>query len=188
MRERWDGERSLGALYHIKRGAPDGEFLADLREVMSAIVELPESDLFAPTRREIEIARRRHIAMYLLAINEGLGMSPVGRIFRRDRTSVGHAIRKIEDLRDDTAFDGLLDLLGDALRARLTAMHIAPAASRHADRESLAFAAAIGARLKGLEAERRTKVLAGIRDRDLDFRIGVVRKALSNAHSSRGKA
>jgi hypothetical protein len=53
--------------------------------------------------------------MYLLHVGLGLSMREIGEAFGRDRSTVGHACRVIEDRRDEGTFDRLLDCLERAL-------------------------------------------------------------------------
>jgi hypothetical protein len=69
-------------------------------------------------------ALARQIAMYLAHVGFGLSMAEVGRAFGRDRTTVVHACHRIEDRRDETRFDQLLDLLEQAAIALRTASSI----------------------------------------------------------------
>ncbi|MYZ48370.1 helix-turn-helix domain-containing protein [Propylenella binzhouense] len=81
-------------------------------------------------RRDAVRARRRgtakesaarQIAMYLAHTSLGFSLSAIGRQFGRDRTTVAHAIARIEDRRDDPAFDRLLDYLSAALELWVSA-------------------------------------------------------------------
>lgn len=68
----------------------------------------------------------RQIAMYLAHVGFGLSMAEVGKAFCRDRTTVVHACHLIEDRRDDSRFDDMLDHLEQAaiaLRAADCARH-----------------------------------------------------------------
>lgn len=62
------------------------------------------------------IALARQTAMYLAHVTFGLTFTEVGRLFRRDRTTVAHACAVIEDLRDDPAIDRALSILEGASR------------------------------------------------------------------------
>ena len=68
-------------------------------------------ELQAPTRRRAPVAEARQVAMYLTHVIFGISLSEVGRLYGRDRTTAGHACRRIEDRRDDSDFDRLLDAL-----------------------------------------------------------------------------
>ena len=45
-----------------------------------------------------------------------LTLTEVGQVFARDRTTVAHACTRVEDLRDDPAFDRALELLESVMR------------------------------------------------------------------------
>ena len=66
--------------------------------VMSADVE-------SAARGSQQVAFARQVAMYLAHVGFGLGFATVGACFRRDRTTVAHACRVVEDRRDDIWFD-----------------------------------------------------------------------------------
>lgn len=51
------------------------------------------------------VAFARQIAMYLAHVGFGLSFEAIGRAFGRDRTTVAHACRVVEDGRDDIWFD-----------------------------------------------------------------------------------
>jgi len=55
--------------------------------------------------------------MYLSHVVLGLTLTEVGQVFARDRTTVAYACSRVEDLRDDLAFDRSLELLESVLRA-----------------------------------------------------------------------
>ena len=78
--------------------------------------ELPE-DIVAPTRRSQRTALARQVAMYLTHVAFGLNFVRVANAFGRDRTTVAHACRVVEDRRDDPDFDSWLEALETFLRA-----------------------------------------------------------------------
>jgi chromosomal replication initiation ATPase DnaA len=57
--------------------------------------------------------------MYLAHVSCGLSLTAVGQVFARDRTTVAHACGRVEDLRDDPAFDRCLELLEGIVRVLL---------------------------------------------------------------------
>ena len=61
--------------------------------------------LSSATRRAPRVALARQVAMYLLHVDFALSFEAVGRMFGRDRTTVSHACRVIEDGRDDIWLD-----------------------------------------------------------------------------------
>ena len=63
------------------------------------------------SRCQVQIAKARQLAMYLLHVCVGCSMSSVGRFFGRDRTTVSHACNKIEDMRDDDEYDDFVAYL-----------------------------------------------------------------------------
>ena len=54
--------------------------------------------------------------MYLAHVGCGLSLTEVGRLFTRDRTTVGHACGLVEDRREDPALDRALELLEGIVR------------------------------------------------------------------------
>lgn len=69
-------------------------------------------EILAPSRSRKGIAWARQVAMYLAhTVPPGASFTEVGRAFGRDRTTVAHACRKVEDHRDLEDFDALLEKL-----------------------------------------------------------------------------
>ena len=68
-------------------------------------------DLCARTRRGPKVAFARQIAMYLSHIVFEMSLRQVARAFGRDRSTAAHAIRRIEELREDPEVDRMLGLL-----------------------------------------------------------------------------
>ncbi len=66
---------------------------------------LDAAALEAVLRGSQRVAFARQIAMYLAHVGFGLSFEAVGRAFGRDRTTVAHACRVVEDGRDDIWFD-----------------------------------------------------------------------------------
>jgi len=69
---------------------------------------IDEEDLLASGRGPGDTARARQMAMYLLHTSLSASYGEVARAFGRDRTTVSHACRLIEDMRDDPRHDALL--------------------------------------------------------------------------------
>ena len=86
---------------------------------MAHRVDLQE--LKSPSRRKAPIAFARQVAMYLAHISCGFTLTEVGRCFGRDRTTVAHACRLVEDERDRPDVDLSLDYLEAALAERFEA-------------------------------------------------------------------
>ncbi|MGQ3211586.1 MAG: helix-turn-helix domain-containing protein [Shinella sp.] len=53
----------------------------------------------------------RQIAMYVCHVVLRLSQSDIGVAFGRDRTTVGHACNRVEDRRDDVAFDAFVSAI-----------------------------------------------------------------------------
>jgi chromosomal replication initiation ATPase DnaA len=73
--------------------------------------ELDQGVLLVPTRGAPKAAFARQVAIYLMHVCFGLSFAAVGRMFHRDRTTVAHACRLIEDRRDDRELDRRLAVL-----------------------------------------------------------------------------
>lgn len=86
---------------------------------VSSAFLVPASELQAPTRCRAQVAKARQVAMYLAHVGLGLSYTDAGRLFGRDRTTVAHACRLVEERREDPRFDASLDYLEQTLRARL---------------------------------------------------------------------
>jgi len=67
-------------------------------------------DLLRNSRSQAHIAAARQLAMYLVNVKLGRTMTDIGALFGRDRTTVSHACRVIEDRREG-AFDQEVDRL-----------------------------------------------------------------------------
>lgn len=87
--------------------------------LVSLATGVSEAAIMAPNRGPWDTARARQLAMYLLHTSLSASYGEVARAFNRDRTTVSHACRLMEDMRDDPIHDALL--------ARLEAV-LAPAA------------------------------------------------------------
>ncbi|MBN9005241.1 MAG: DNA replication initiation protein [Rhizobiales bacterium] len=84
---------------HRIAGVVAGQFQLDPAEVRSA------------TRGAPRAAYARQVAMYLAHVSFALSFETIGRVFNRDRTTVAHACRVVEDSRDDARLDRRLAAL-----------------------------------------------------------------------------
>lgn len=75
-------------------------------------------DLHAPSRGSPRAALARQVAMYLCHVGLSLSFEAIGRLFGRDRTTVAHACRLVEDRRDDIWFDCRIAALELALAGK----------------------------------------------------------------------
>ncbi|MBG0809830.1 chromosomal replication initiator DnaA [Methylosinus sp. H3A] len=84
----------------------------------AAACRVTPDELRAPSRGRARVADARHLAVYLDHVAFGASLSACGRAIARDRTSVRHACARIEDRRDDVAFDRAVAALEKALCAQ----------------------------------------------------------------------
>jgi Bacterial dnaA protein helix-turn-helix len=93
---------------------------AQLRALFDATVafgfDIDEALLRQPTRGVARVAVARQAAMYLAHVTLQINVSATGRMFERDRTTVKHACRIIEQRRDDHSFDNAIDLLESVVK------------------------------------------------------------------------
>lgn len=61
--------------------------------------------LMAASRGSPRVSLARQVAMYLCHVAFAMSFEAIGRAFGRDRTTVSHACKVIEDRRDDIWFD-----------------------------------------------------------------------------------
>ncbi len=91
--------------------------------VVAAVLRLPVRDIEAATRSSPRVARGRQLAMYLAHVAAGLSLSAVGRAFGRDRTTVAHACRVVEERREDPCFDAMAGCLERLVTAIADMVH-----------------------------------------------------------------
>ncbi|MCB1547710.1 MAG: chromosomal replication initiator DnaA [Hyphomicrobiaceae bacterium] len=92
-----------------------------IENAVSRVFAVKVDDLQAPTRGRADVAFARQVAMYLAHVGGGLTLTEVGRLFRRDRTTVAHACMIVEDRRDDAGLDASLEFLECVVRAAVRA-------------------------------------------------------------------
>ncbi len=81
---------------------------------MASTFRLSIADLRATSRGEAQIAFARQVAMYVAHVWFALPLTEVGRRFDRDRTTVAHACRVVEDRRDDPRIDRIVAAIESA--------------------------------------------------------------------------
>lgn len=92
------------------------QFLLDM---VALVYEVEPEQLRSPTRGRKKTAFARQVAMYLAHTGGGLSLSCVGRLFKRDRTTVSHACALVEDARDDMIFDRTLGHLESTIACQI---------------------------------------------------------------------
>jgi chromosomal replication initiation ATPase DnaA len=105
---------------------PDQFVRQILDQAVLRVFMVASADLWSGTRGRPHAAFARQVAMYLAHVACGLTLTQVGHVFSRDRTTVAHACGRVEDLRDDPAFDRSLELLEGVLRSLSPASAIFP--------------------------------------------------------------
>jgi len=64
-----------------------------------------ETDLIDPPRASSHLRFARQIAIYLINTVYGLNPSHIARIFAKDRSTITHALKVIEECREDPVLD-----------------------------------------------------------------------------------
>lgn len=91
-----------------------------IQDAVAAHYGIERQDLKGP-RRLVHVMLARQVAIYLTFRLVWIGTAELGRLFERDFTIAGHAIRKIGERRDsDPAFDAEIKALIDAIFAEAT--------------------------------------------------------------------
>jgi hypothetical protein len=86
-------------------GVPPNEICRLVATCVAFDFGLDPAELGAALRGSQRAAFARQIAMYLAHVGFALSFETIGQAFGRDRTTVAHACRVVEDGRDDIWFD-----------------------------------------------------------------------------------
>lgn len=100
----------------MQRVRDDHEAAALVTDLVALATEVPTSEIVSLGKRGRRAVQARYVAMYLAYVIYQWPLDRVGAAFGRDRTTVGHACRYVEDQRDDRAFDRLMERLEACLR------------------------------------------------------------------------
>lgn len=87
-----------------------------LYNTVATVFEIDGVLLAQPSRGRARISLARQAAMYLGHVACGLSLTAVGRVFDRDRSTVAHACKRIEERRDDSDFDAALQMMEGSVR------------------------------------------------------------------------
>jgi hypothetical protein len=87
-----------------------------IEAAVSSVFDVDIGLLRQPTRGQARVAVARQVAMYVAHAGYGLSLTEVGDLFERDRTTVAHACRVVEQRRDQPGFDKGLELLEQIVR------------------------------------------------------------------------
>jgi len=105
-----------------RRRAPDrpvlraGEEVLLVQMAVAGVTGVGLTDLVSGKRGGAQAAFARQAAMYLCHLVFRMNVRRVAAAFGRDRTTVRHAFRRIEDLREDHELDRALSLIEAMLR------------------------------------------------------------------------
>lgn len=106
-----DYRRPVYATRRLGTAMSDTQLRALLDATVACGFDIEEALLRQPTRGVARVAVARQVAMYLAHVTLEINVSSTGRMFERDRTTVTHACRIIEQRRDDRSFDHAIDHL-----------------------------------------------------------------------------
>jgi chromosomal replication initiation ATPase DnaA len=85
---------------------------------VASVFMAPVQELVADRRSSSQVAFARQVAMYLAHVGCGFSKTRVGELFGRNRATVAHGCRVVEDRRDDPRLDRSLNVLEVVLRSR----------------------------------------------------------------------
>lgn len=78
---------------------------------VAVVFDVDTELLLKPNRGRAEVAMARQVAMYLAHVGCELSLTAVGRVFGRDRSTVAHACKRIEDARERPQFDRAIAMM-----------------------------------------------------------------------------
>ncbi len=85
--------------------------VAFVASLVALVTDVPVSEILARRRTTAAAVRARQTAIYLVHTALGWPLRRAADAFGRDRTTAGHAVQQIEDLRDDASFDTRLSIM-----------------------------------------------------------------------------
>ncbi len=95
----------------IAKRIRDDQVRAALAIALAAAAVGSTAGRVASGARDPKAALARQVAMYLVHTSYGISLGRVAAAFGRDRSTVAHACRAVEERRDEPAFDRWLDAL-----------------------------------------------------------------------------
>ena len=102
---------SLSHAEYIPRDRQPGLCCQTAIRLVATMFHLPQSALRGRSRGQAPIAFARQIAMYISHVVCRLTLTEIAREFDRDRTTVAHACRCVEDRRDCLEIDRVVSML-----------------------------------------------------------------------------
>ena len=104
----------MSKLERAERGAARARLTANL---LSFTVGAPATEILGAMRGPPRAASARQVVMYLLAAAFGMSQLEIAAAVGRDRATVAHGLKRVEDKREDERFDLWLTRLEVCLRA-----------------------------------------------------------------------
>jgi len=98
---------------HRRRNDRQGAHLA--AGLAGYALGITTSTILGSARGAHDVARARQVAMYLAHVGFGMSLARVADAFGRDRSTVAHGCRLVEDRRDDPEFDTWMETLEQGL-------------------------------------------------------------------------
>ena len=93
----------------------DQQMARMISEFVGGLTGNTSEAMFGKARGVTPVVRARQVSMYLAHICCSYSLARVGLLFGRDKSTVGHAVHAIEDLRDDAEFDDWMCGLEEAV-------------------------------------------------------------------------
>ena len=93
-----------------------GEQVLMVQMAVSEVTGVALTELASTKRGDPETAFARQMAIYLCHLVFGMSAYRLADAFGRDRKTVRHALRRVEDLREDRELDRVLSWLEASLR------------------------------------------------------------------------
>lgn len=84
-------------------------------KLVSTLEKIDSQNLTGTTRGRSDVCLARQMAMYLIHTVFSVPYHRVAYLFHRDRTTISHACRLVEDLRDNEEFDKRLETMENLL-------------------------------------------------------------------------
>ena len=88
-----------------RHGAPDDPAITVAVGLAAWASGVESGAILTASRGEAPIAYARQLAVYLAHVALGHDLTHLAQVFRRDRATLRHALRRVEDDRDDPEFD-----------------------------------------------------------------------------------
>lgn len=88
-----------------RRGMPPDPAITVAVGLAALATGVESGAVLATSRGEAPIAYARQLAVYLAHVTLGYDLTRLSHVFGRDRATLRHALRRVEDDRDDPDFD-----------------------------------------------------------------------------------